>query len=391
MWHCPRYNDLAPPLSSAQNQASPTCVPLPSHAQADIFFFSDGTLACWGASAEEQKTALDSIARPSISKPLIPGTSLPGTGEIEQVPSNLAQTVRVRFASPSWFEIGEETSSAGGTSSGGDDDNRSNATTPAAPSATGFSFAAAATAAAAAARPCALASLSGRTLTLATPRAADGRPALRTDDARRAVSSALGRSLQLTCHEQRASLIAIETDVLPEELASKGEVALESKDIAKLLGQTFLLKRCAQLLASSAAASAAELAAALSEQKYNQDIVLQDLENSSDEDSGGGSWGAKSAAARTEAGSSGSNLSLPSPSPMLQLQSEVELVCGMSGRVAALQGSLDELQELLEEVRDLESNAHGSRLEWIVIVLVAVETVVGLAEFVELLSGGIKI
>ncbi|MEW5308017.1 MAG: hypothetical protein WDW38_000008 [Sanguina aurantia] len=88
---------------------------------------------------------------------------------------------------------------------------------------------------------------------------------------------------------------------------------------------------------------------------------------------------------------SGSNLSLPSPSPMLQLQSEVELVCGMTGRVAALQGSLDELQELLEEVRDLESNAHGSRLEWIVIVLVAVETVVGLAEFVELLSGGIKI
>lgn len=91
-------------------------------------------------------------------------------------------------------------------------------------------------------------------------------------------------------------------DPTVQELASKGEVALESKDIAKLLGQTFLLKRCAQLLASSAAASAAELAAALSEQKYNQDIVLQDLGNSSDEDSGSGTWGAKSAAARTEAG-----------------------------------------------------------------------------------------
>ncbi|MEW5308015.1 MAG: hypothetical protein WDW38_000006 [Sanguina aurantia] len=76
---------------------------------------------------------------------------------------------------------------------------------------------------------------------------------------------------------------------------------------------------------------------------------------------------------------------------MLQLQSEVELVCGMTGRVAALQGSLDELQELLEEVRDLESNAHGSRLEWIVIVLVAVEALVGVAEFYELLSRGIKI
>lgn len=314
-------------------------------------------MACWGTTAEEQRLALDSVARRAISKPLIPATSLPGTG-IEQVPSNLSQSVRVRFASASWFDNDEDEGNSSGTGSGADDDNRGNILP------VGFSFPSSFSAAVAATRPCALASLSGRTLTLATLRDADGRAALKSEDARQAVSSALGRSLQLTCHEQRASVIAIETDVLPDDLASKGEVALGSKDIAKLLGQTFLLKRCAQLLASSAATSAAELAAALSEQKYNQDVLIESGSSSDSEDSRSGSWSTRSLAARTEAGSSGSNLSLPSPSPMLQLQSEVEAVCGMRGRVAALQGSLDELQELLEEVRDLEANAHGSRLEW---------------------------
>ena len=58
----------------------------------------------------------------------------------------------------------------------------------------------------------------------------------------------------------------------------------------------------------------------------------------------------------------------------------------MDDRVDLLNRRFSVLQEMLDMLRDQTNNAHGARLEWIVIWLIVVEVVIGLFECLSILG-----
>ncbi|GLC37490.1 sporulation protein rmd1 [Pleodorina starrii] len=148
-----------------------------------------------------------------------------------------------------------------------------------------------------------------------------------------AVSYALAQSTKLSAFEHAVEAIVRETRGLPEALAEHGEVHLSVKEIGKLIGKVFVLKRSVNLLGSVA-------------------------------DTPEVFWYA--------------------PDQLQSLYTRITEYVELPERVEQLNGRFAVLQEMLELLRAQEENRHGNRLEWTVIWLIVVEVVLGLFELLEL-------
>ncbi|PNH05452.1 Sporulation protein RMD1, partial [Tetrabaena socialis] len=150
-----------------------------------------------------------------------------------------------------------------------------------------------------------------------------------------AASYALAQSTRLSAYEKAVMAIVTETQHLPETLAEFGEVDIPSKEIGKLIGRVFVLKRSVNLLGS----------------------VMGTPEFF---------WYA--------------------PDQLQALYGRLTEYVELAGRVELLNSRFAVLQEMLELLRAQEENRHGSRLELIVIWLIVVEVVLGFFELLDLLG-----
>ena len=139
---------------------------------------------------------------------------------------------------------------------------------------------------------------------------------------RLAISYALSQSVKLSVYETRAVAIVDETKDLPSSLAAHGKVNISSKQIAKLMGKIFLQRSALNLQGSVLDTP---------EFFWHQ----QDATNS-------------------------------------LYRSLIEYL-ELSERIDILNSRFTVLHEMLDLLRNNESNAHGVRLEWIVIWLIAIE------------------
>lgn len=141
-----------------------------------------------------------------------------------------------------------------------------------------------------------------------------------------AISHALAQSTLLGCYEERLQAIVEETRDLPDTLAQNGRVAISRKQTARLIGQVFLQRSAVNLLG----------------------VVLDVPEFF---------WSA--------------------PDHLQVLYKRVCEYLELDTRVEVLNTRYDVLQEMLEVLRDHQNNEHMSRLEWIVIILIALAVVIG--------------
>ncbi|GIL90859.1 hypothetical protein Vretifemale_18578 [Volvox reticuliferus] len=148
-----------------------------------------------------------------------------------------------------------------------------------------------------------------------------------------AVSYALAQSTKLSAFEKAVDTIVTETQGLPEALAEHGEVHISGKEIGKLIGRVFVLKRSVNLLGS----------------------VGQTPEFF---------WYA--------------------PDQLQSLYTRITEYVELSERVEQLNSRFAVLQEILELLRAQEEDRHGTRLELVVIWLIVVEVVLGVFELLEL-------
>ncbi|GLI67839.1 hypothetical protein VaNZ11_012123 [Volvox africanus] len=148
-----------------------------------------------------------------------------------------------------------------------------------------------------------------------------------------AVSYALAQSTKLSAFEKAVDTIVTETQGLPEALAEHGEVHISGKEIGKLIGRVFVLKRSVNLLGN----------------------VAETPEFF---------WYA--------------------PDQLQSLYTRITEYVELSERVEQLNGRFGVLQEILELLRAQEEDRHGTRLELVVIWLIVVEVVLGVFELLEL-------
>eukprot|EP00879_Flechtneria_rotunda_P003970 GHRR01004210.1.p1 GENE.GHRR01004210.1~~GHRR01004210.1.p1 ORF type:complete len:437 (+),score=141.40 GHRR01004210.1:141-1451(+) len=141
-----------------------------------------------------------------------------------------------------------------------------------------------------------------------------------------AISHALAQSTLLGCYEERLQDIVEVTKDLPEALAEHGRVNISRKEVARLIGQVFLQRSAVNLLG----------------------VVLDVPEFF---------WSA--------------------PDGLQVLYKRVREYLELDTRVDVLNTRYGVLQEMLEMVRDHQNNQHMSRLEWIVIWLIAIAVVIG--------------
>ncbi|GAX76442.1 hypothetical protein CEUSTIGMA_g3887.t1 [Chlamydomonas eustigma] len=148
-----------------------------------------------------------------------------------------------------------------------------------------------------------------------------------------AISYAMSQSTKLSVYENNVVSIISETKHLPHSLAKHGEVSISSHEIAMLMGEVFLQKSSVNLLSP----------------------VLDTPEFF---------WRA--------------------PDAFATLYKRVIEYLELGERVELLNSRFTVLQEMLDMLRDHQTNIHGVRLEWIVIWLIAVELLVGLLEVLAL-------
>lgn len=144
-----------------------------------------------------------------------------------------------------------------------------------------------------------------------------------------AVSHALAQSAKLAVFEDRLSITVDGIIHIPEQLATKGKVAMTGKDIAMLSGRLFLQRSAVNLLSS-----------VLDTPDFFWDAEdhLQVLYKCTYE--------------------------------YLEIESRTEV----------LNSRFSVMHDLLDMLRDYEHNAHSTRLEWIVIWLIMVEVLVSFIE-----------
>jgi len=146
---------------------------------------------------------------------------------------------------------------------------------------------------------------------------------------KKAISYALGQSTKLSIFEERISTHTEEAVELPKMLADTGNITINRKEISKLIGRVFLEKCAVNLLGN----------------------VLDTPEFF---------WNAPDS-----------------------LQSLYDAVCEyleMEDRVQVLNARFEVLHSMLDMLRDHQNNEHSTNLEWIVIILILVEIIVGVVE-----------
>jgi uncharacterized Rmd1/YagE family protein len=136
-------------------------------------------------------------------------------------------------------------------------------------------------------------------------------------------------------YEERVVEIVEETRDLPEILATVGEVKMERKQIAQLIGRVFLQRSAVNLLST----------------------VLDTPEFF---------WSA--------------------PDSMQALYKRCCEYLEYDNRVEVLNSRFQVLNEMLDMLRDHQNNAAGTRLEMIVIWLILVEVIIGLIEIFSILG-----
>jgi uncharacterized Rmd1/YagE family protein len=148
------------------------------------------------------------------------------------------------------------------------------------------------------------------------------------------VSHALAQSTKLSVYEYRVVDIVDETKDLPEVLASTGKVDMGRKEVAQLMGRVFLQKSAVNLLSS-----------VLDVPQFFWESDIPD-----------------------------------------SLQHLYEGCCSYleyENRVEVLNQRFGVLQEMLDMLRDHLNQDHSSRLEWIVIILIVVEIIIGVFQLLE--------
>jgi uncharacterized Rmd1/YagE family protein len=149
------------------------------------------------------------------------------------------------------------------------------------------------------------------------------------------ISHGLAQSTKLSVYEERVVEIVEETRDLPEILATVGEVKMERKQIAQLIGRVFLQRSAVNLLST----------------------VLDTPEFF---------WSA--------------------PDSMQALYKRCCEYLEYDNRVEVLNSRFQVLNEMLDMLRDHQNNAAGTRLEMIVIWLILVEVIIGLIEIFSILG-----
>mmetsp|Transcript_8157 Transcript_8157/g.23415 ORF Transcript_8157/g.23415 Transcript_8157/m.23415 type:complete len:422 (+) Transcript_8157:136-1401(+) len=150
-----------------------------------------------------------------------------------------------------------------------------------------------------------------------------------------AICHSLAQSTKLALFEEQVQSLVEDTRELPEKLAEEGEVHMDRKEINKLIGQVFLQKAAVNLLST----------------------VLDTPEYF---------WSA--------------------PDSLQALYKRVCDYLEIDDRVELLNRRFTVLQEMLDMLRDQTNNAHGQRLEWIVIWLIVIEVIIGIFECLSILG-----
>lgn len=144
-----------------------------------------------------------------------------------------------------------------------------------------------------------------------------------------AISHALAQSTKLVHFEQQILDIISDTKDLPEHLANTGEITLNKKQIAQLIGTVFIEKSRVNLLST----------------------VLDTPEFF---------WSV--------------------PDSLQNLYKSVSAYIELDERVVVLNNRYQVLTEMLNMLRDHQNNSHSAYLEWIVIWLIVLCVAVGLVE-----------
>lgn len=147
---------------------------------------------------------------------------------------------------------------------------------------------------------------------------------------RLAIAHALAQSTKLCVFEEQGLDLVRSTKHLPRELASRGEVSLSRIELSKLIGKLFMQRSEIDLLSS-----------ALDTPEYF--------------------WQA--------------------PDTVQELYKKVCEYLEMDERIEAVNKRLEVSHNMLDMLQNQHDVSHGVRLEWIVIILVAIEGVVGFLEF----------
>ena len=152
-----------------------------------------------------------------------------------------------------------------------------------------------------------------------------------------AISYALAQSTKLSFFEERIQQHSEETMEMPATLATTGRVKMSRKDISRLIGRVFVEKCAANLLYS-----------ALDRPDFFWDA----------------------------------------PDSLQDLYDAVCEYLEVDTRLETLNARFEVLQATLDMLRDHQNNEHSSSLEWIVIVLIVIEIVIGLFEIAGILGWG---
>lgn len=147
---------------------------------------------------------------------------------------------------------------------------------------------------------------------------------------RLAVAHALAQSAKISVFEGQGKALVNETVHMPRELAQHGHIALSRKQLSKMIGRLYMHKSQVNLMSSV----------------------------------------------------------LDTPEYFWTVQDWVEELYKALGnyfevpeRIGAVNARLEIVQDMLDMLQSRTDSRHGERLEWIVIVLVALEGLIGLLEF----------
>jgi len=147
---------------------------------------------------------------------------------------------------------------------------------------------------------------------------------------RMSISYALAQSTKLSVFEEQGLDLVQSTAHLPQELAEKGHFKLTATELSKKIGKLFVHRSGVDLLSG----------------------VLDTPEYF---------WS--------------------KPDTLEELYKKVAEYLEIDVRIEAVKSRLDMLHELFEMLQSRHDATHGSSLEWIVIVLVLIEAVIGVLEF----------
>jgi uncharacterized Rmd1/YagE family protein len=161
------------------------------------------------------------------------------------------------------------------------------------------------------------------------------RRALRDVRVKLSIGYALAQSVKLSAAEKAAAALVAATHFLPTALAETGEAGVSDVDVARFMGEVFIAKSQVNLLGDALG---------------NPDFF----------------WHERDA--------------------LLALYGRVCEYLELDDRVDVLNARFAVLHEMLEMLRDHSHQAHATRLEWIVIVLIFVELLVGLTQVAELIG-----